>query len=247
MYRSLFHKRWLIVAVLFFTSLFVARVPLKAELWLISAVAIFLFATPVFVAAWQWLGRLRGSVLLTALGLYAFIFETIAIKTGFPYGNFVYNDLLGPKLLDAAPVTVLLAWTPLILGVIYLVQHISDIYARAVLATILLVVTDIVLDPAAVHVGFWFWDTPGFYYGVPLVNFLGWVVSGSIGISGVLMAQHYFKFPALPPLFALNLSFIIAFWASVNLWAGQYVPAVIGLIVLIYIAKKLPTEAVSKL
>ena len=40
-----------------------------------------------------------------------------------------------------------------------------------------MVVCDLVLDPAAVRLGFWAWYDPGPYFGVPVINFLGCVLS----------------------------------------------------------------------
>jgi len=229
-------KIWLLAAiVLVILGLFLARIPMQAELWYISVIAILLFGAPVVIYAMHWLGYRIGLVLVCALGVYALVFETIAINTGLPYGNFTYGGLLGPKLFESVPITVLLAWTPLVLGVLAVVQTIKPLWRRALVATLALVVVDMVLDPAAVHIGFWAWDVPGFYYGVPLINFAGWVLSGGIAFCAIIYAQRRFRWPSLPAMFGWNLLAIVFLWTMVNLFALQLIPAVLGLVVCVLI------------
>lgn len=193
-----------------------ARAPLRPEYWWVSTLAILLFSAPVVLGALRWLGARRGGLLLVGLGLYALVFESLAIATGVPYGRFRYSGVLGPPLLGLAPPAVLLAWTPLILGALAVTR-------RSWAAVVLLVVLDLVLDPAAVRLGFWRWDQPGVYYGVPLVNFLGWVVSGGLAV----LALRRLPRP-LPGLFARNLWLVVVFWTAVNAWSGQWVPVGVG-------------------
>ena len=95
----------------------------------------------------------------------------------------------------------------------------------AVQAVVLVVVCDLVLDPAAVSLGFWAWDEPGWYYGVPLVNFLGWVASGGIAV----LALRRLPRP-LPGLFARNLWLVLVFWTAVNAWSGQWLAVLVGVV-----------------
>jgi len=217
-----------IAVVLIVNALFLAHIPMKPELWFISVIAILLFASPVIYMAIKWLGAKTGLALIIGLGLYALVFETIAIRTGWPYGSFQYGDLLGPKLFEATPATVLLAWSPLILGVLALTQKIGNIWKQIITGTVILMLIDVVLDPGAVHIGFWAWDEPGIYYGVPLINFFGWLVSGAIAIIAVTALKRYFKWPPVPSVLAYNLFFIVLFWAAVSAWAGQFIPALLG-------------------
>ena len=213
----LLRYRWPSAALLVLAGLGLSRAPLRPEVWWASALAILLFSAPVIVGTLGWLGRRRGLLLLAGLGLYAFGVESVAVATGFPYGRFGYSGVLGPPVLGLVPPTVLLAWTPLILGCIAVTR-------RWWAATALLGAVDLVLDPAAVRLGFWSWDTPGVYYGVPLLNFLGWVLSGGIG---VLLCRRLPR--PIPGILARNLWLVVVFWSSVNAWTGQWLPALVGL------------------
>ena len=219
--KFLRRRRWLLVGLMLAASYAVTRVPLRPEWWWVSTLAILLFSLPVVLGALSWLGARRGTALLVGLGLYALVFESIDIATGVPYGRFGYSGVLGPELFGLAPVTVLLAWTPLILGALAVTRRVWT-------GTVLLVVLDLVLDPAAVHLGFWRWDEPGPYYGVPVVNYLGWVLSGGLAV----LALRRLPRP-IPLLFARNLWLVLVFWTAVNAWSGQLVPALIGLVLVL--------------
>lgn len=214
----LLRYRWPLAALLVIAGLGLSRAPLRPEVWWVSALAILLFSAPVVSGAIAWLGRWRGIVLLAGLGVYALLVESVAVATGVPYGRFGYSNVLGPPLFGLAPPTVLLAWTPLILGCVAVTRRVWH-------AVLLLVAVDLVLDPAAVRLGFWAWDAPGVYYGVPLVNFLGWVLTGCIAV----LALRRLPRP-VPPILARNLWLVLVFWSAVNAWTGQWLPALIGLV-----------------
>src|SRR6056297_3023594 len=97
----------------------------------------------------------------------------------------------------------------------------------AVAATV--VWMDVVLDPAAVALGFWEYYPPGVYYGVPLSNYAGWVLSAVVSVA---LLDWGFDPDALRDRLAdceylLDdlVSFVIL-WGAVNLAFGQAVPAV---------------------
>lgn len=215
--KLLQRQRWPLAVLLVAAAWGLANAPLRPEFWWVSSLAILLFSAPVIVGTVTWLGPRRGVLLLSALGLYALVFESVAIATGVPYGRFAYTDVLGPKVLGLAPLMVLVAWTPLILGSLAVTR-------RAWQAIVLVVICDLVLDPAAVSLGFWSWEEPGPYYGVPFVNFGGWVVSGGLAV----LAMRRLPRP-LPDLLARNLWLVLVFWTAVNAWSGLWVPALIGI------------------
>jgi uncharacterized membrane protein len=113
-------------------------------------------------------------------------FENLSILTGFPFGNYVYTEKLGPKLF----------LVPVIIGgayagagyVSWMVAHVlldrmgpSDRFATwalPVTAAMLMVAWDLCFDPGSSTVGkSWIWRDGGGYYGVPFQNFLGWYLT----------------------------------------------------------------------
>lgn len=240
-----------IAAFCTFTSLFVAafftaRQELNADMAIVSSVAIIVFALPAYAGVLWALGRRNGLILLAILGMYALAVETSALQTGFPYGSFVYRDLLGGKLFDVTPWTVAFAYPPILLFAYWLARQINVVksYLATALATAFIAMTcDLVLDPAAVGLGFWYWPGGGFFYDVPLVNFAGWILSSAVGAAIV----HYFLLTArtLPKLLPVSGLVIIFFWTSVNFWLGQAIPVILGLVI-IYICIKLLTQNMKR-
>jgi uncharacterized membrane protein len=111
-------------------------------------------------------------------------YETSSILTGFPFGHYVYTDKLGPKLW-LVPLLIMpayfsmgyIAWT---LGHVLLDRFDDrltgvEVVLVPVLASFVMVMWDLVIDPASSTItGAWIWRDGGGYFGVPLVNFLGW-------------------------------------------------------------------------
>jgi len=91
---------------------------------------------------------------------------------------------------------------------------------------------DIVLDPGAVALGFWSFGEGGFY-GVPLTNYAGWVLSATVAV--FLLDASLDRDALLRRLesceFMLDdmVSFVIL-WGGINLWFGSLVPALVALL-----------------
>jgi putative membrane protein len=217
------------------SAFFMVNVPLVAEYSTISAVNMVLFAVPSFWALSRWLGIKQAVIFITVLGIYALIIEGIGLLTGFPYGEFFYNDLLGARLFGVVPWTVAFAWTPLILASLAITRRmVKSLWLRVLAMAMLLVLIDLVLDPGAVFLNFWRYSAGGVYYNVPWTNFAGWVLSGMIGalICEILLS---FAKPDLPAPVQLTIScfYILVFWIALAVLAGLLIPAMVGLMLLI--------------
>ena len=98
-----------------------------------------------------------------------FVAEIIGVKTGYPFGGYIYTGTLAPSLFGV-PLAIACAWMVLFAFVRQLTRNIW-------IAAALLTATDLLIDPLASGVlGFWKWSVPGPYFGVPLSNFAGWFV-----------------------------------------------------------------------
>ena len=229
-------------AALLIVAYFVASQPITPRLALVSSLSVIIFALPSYWTVVKYCGKKRGLLLLAALGSYALIIESLAIHTGFPYGNFTYTDVLGNKIFGLTPWTVAFAYPPILLLTYWYARqrHTNkwQIWFSTAFGAMLI---DMVLDPAAVRLGFWHWNKPGFFYGVPLINFLGWLLTASVG--GVLL--HYlWGHKNLPtPALAYSGLAILWFWTTVNFWLQQWIPAAIGgllgivLLILLFVDK----------
>lgn len=228
----------LALSVLALAAFFMANVPMPEWSHIASSTSVFLFALPCMWAAKMWLGWRDAIILFIVFGLYALVVEATAVMTGFPYGSFAYSDHVGYKIFAVVPWTVALAWTPLLLAAHSIAANLFESRTtRIIFTTIALLSFDLVLDPGAVRMGFWQFAEGGDYYGVPLSNFVGWLVSGFVGagLLDLLLSRLRPLLPA-PIQLAASAFLIIFFWTMLNAFAGMIAPAFIGCILVSAIA-----------
>jgi putative membrane protein len=97
-----------------------------------------------------------------------------------------------------------------------------------VIAAVLAV--DLVLDPAAVALGFWTYGG-GVYYGVPLSNYAGWVVSATVATVLVDAAFEYETLLARVrscPFMLDDLVSFVVLWGVVNAFYGAWLPVAVA-------------------
>ena len=127
--------------------------------------------------------------------------EIIGTKTGLVFGGkykFDLNKSPGPSFLGI-PLVIPLAWSGLIYMSLNFSSHLFSeminygqssnmitatlrlYFSRELfllfLPSLLLVIIDLVFDPIAVDEKRWKWENPGSYYGVPILNFVGWFIT----------------------------------------------------------------------
>lgn len=203
----------------------------------LSAWTNVLVALPSFVAFIQWRKRRAAVIILLVLGVFAWFFEAQSILTGWPYSGFQYGNIITGKIAGLVPWTVPFAWTPLLLGCFWIASRIQSLNSRPlarILATALLMVaTDLVLDPVATKLGFWHWQQGGWFYGVPLQNFLGWLVSGSLGATILHFGMRKNNFRLAPKTILLGWLLHIGIWTILAWLLRLWIPAGIGTCLLV--------------
>ena len=218
-------------ALLFASSYFPARIPM-ADHPLISGAFVIAMALPSCYYFFRWLGALRAGSVMLLLGALSILVEALAVKTGFPYGGFIYSDALGQKFLGLVPWTVAFAYLPLLLGSATLASRLlgSERFRFALGSSALLLAVDLVVDPAAVTGGLWAYTGAGAYYGVPLTNFMGWFLTGFFA-SNILYAIVGAKIGedgSIPVEVSTSLLMALSFWTGFLVWRALIVPAAIG-------------------
>lgn len=116
----------------------------------------------------------------------SWIYEEIGVRTGLIYGSYVYSDMLGPKLGNV-PIVVPLAWFMMIypswliagtlLGSFSKVEIWKAILTRSFVAAVVMTMWDVVMEPSMAARGNWIWLDRGSYFGVPMQNFVGWILT----------------------------------------------------------------------
>jgi putative membrane protein len=127
-------------------------------------------------------------------------------------------------------------------------QYVKQPWVIVLLSALLLVAVDLVLDPVFVHLGIWIWITPGFYYGVPISNYVGWLFTGLVSAAILIILVRWRIGPAFqfPVFVAISLILILGFWSGYTLMIGLVIPFVMSVFLLGFLIwsfiKHWPTE-----
>jgi uncharacterized membrane protein len=181
----------------------------------------------------------------------ALLSEYSSINTGLPYGLYRYHTatvgrevwVLGVPLFDSLSYTFL-TYASLCVARRRLAGR--GLLPAALLAGVLTLLQDVVVDPVAVRGSRWFlgdlFDYPGggIYFGVPLSNFAGWLLTGC-AICGAYLTLERLLAPWLPApprprrhyATGVLLYFVImAFNTALAFWIGEPALGAAGLAVL---------------
>lgn len=134
----------------------------------------------ILIQAWG----MRRTVSLTVLvAVISYLAELAGSRTGFPFGAYSYTDALQPQL-GGVPLLIPLAWLMMLppsWAVAYLItERNRSPVAFVLVSSLAFTAWDLFLDPQMVGWGFWVWEIPGQYYGIPLVNYLGWLLVSAL-------------------------------------------------------------------
>lgn len=151
--------------------------------------SLFLPLTPLnlLISAFVIFKSYRGhtaSVTALAIAIYflGFFIEAVGVNTGFPFGEYEYGSVLGPKVWNT-PIIIGINWFIMFSGILYAVEliRLPDV-VKAILGAILMMAADILIEPVAISLEFWMWNK-----GLPPVeNYMGW-----FGVSLVMYLMYY--------------------------------------------------------
>jgi uncharacterized membrane protein len=137
-------------------------------------------------------GWMRTGLFFATAAIVSYLLEEVGVRTGLVYGPYHYGDLLGPKL-GHVPIVIPLAWFMMIYPAWVTARALLrgvdtrsavGIAALALIAALVMTAWDAVMDPPMAASGNWVWEQGGAYFGVPLQNYLGWLVTTFIVYSG---------------------------------------------------------------
>lgn len=145
------------------------------------------WAAPAFLSAGAFLCLAgvapRSRVPLVWVGAVGWVAEVVGVRSGLPFGRYHYTAALGTGLAGAPP-AMAAAWLILVAYATHLFSALPGRRAiRTTVSALWLVLVDLVLDPVASGpLGFWRWEQPGAYFGVPTANFAGWFLVGLVAV-----------------------------------------------------------------
>ena len=112
--------------------------------------------------------------------------ELMGTSTGFPFGGYEYTGLMGYRVANLVPLLIPFSWFMMAFPSYVLARRlVSGKVMVWILGAVLLTIWDLTLDPAMSELTpYWNWENPGPYYGMPLVNLLGWLGTGFLIMTG---------------------------------------------------------------
>ncbi len=198
-----------------------------------TSVSVCLQAAASLSVLWvAWGSGITLRVIAVVLPL-AWAVEFIGSTTGLPFGEYHYTNLLQPQI-GGVPLLIPLAWLmmlPPAWAVAYALVRRWSYLAVAIVAAFAFTAWDLFLDPQMVAWDYWRWTFPGGYFGIPWLNFAGWIVSAFL-ISWTALAIAR---PPAAPIEPLLLIYTIT-WAlqsvGLALFWGMPGPAAAGFVVM---------------
>ena len=192
-------QRWLNLAVWLFFAATVYLILVEAvwpwvhlpDLGNIGFTLVFVLFAILHCAVFE--GWRRTGVFFLISALVSYTMEEVGVRTGAIYGPYHYSDMLGAKL-GHVPILIPLAWFMMIypswmVARCIVAQRIitrkrpdsghslAGITALAVVAAFVMTAWDTVMDPGMAAAGNWVWEQGGPYFGVPLRNYFGWMLT----------------------------------------------------------------------
>jgi uncharacterized membrane protein len=225
---------------------------------------VFVFLAAFLFIARGLLGWRRTASFLFVGWMTAFLCEFSSTRIGVPFGFYYYNgSTMGQELYIAdVPFMDSLSFTFLLFGsycmaLVFLLPSaqqsgfhrlhlildpaIGTSWPVLVLTAAFLMFIDVVIDPVALRGDRWFlgliygYPEPGLYFGIPLMNFVGWAVVGLLALSMYFIIDR-----RLPPLLvsarvtkylllgcALYYG-VLLFNLTITFWIGESLLGLVG-------------------
>ena len=174
---------------------------------------VFAFLATYLFLAWKLWGWRRTIFWLISGYLIAWASEFSSINNGFPYGWYFYRyeNMPGELMIAGVPFFDSLSYPFLIFAgystALYIlsrgfrINFLASNRATAVvilLGSTLTMLLDVITDPVAKLGSQWFlgniywYETPGWYFGIPISNFMGWFLVPLTVIVFNMLAWHIF-------------------------------------------------------
>ena len=166
---------------------------------------------------WDELGPARSFAFLAAGCVIGGGAELLGTTTGFPFGPYAYNEMLGAKIAGHVPYFIPPSWYAIALVSLDLARRTgAGRWGRIALVATLMVLWDVALDPAMNYAfPFWTYGIEGPFFGMPWINWVGWFLTSALialayeGMGGLRPEPSPFVAVWGPRLYALNTLFAV--------------------------------------
>ncbi|MED4533160.1 carotenoid biosynthesis protein [Metabacillus fastidiosus] len=213
--------------------------------WLEWANAFFLIlagtlASIFFIKRFNWK---RGILINFIIFSLSFLIEFIGSSYNIIFGKYYYTNQFAPTLFNV-PLAIGFAWL-LVMGTSHVLA--MKIFPKggilyAVTGSFIAVTIDLIIDPVAYKLKeYWIWEEPGFYYNIPLSNFIGWFL---VALLLHLLILFFIKIEKIPysnslwekrmiTLFILLVSMFVLLGFIGRLWIACIVTILLSCFILL--------------
>ncbi len=184
---------------------------------LISVILLVSAVLGVLRQAWGSVRTLRMAAIILPV---AWLIEWLGSTTGFLFGHYHYTNLLQPQL-GHVPLLIPLAWLmmlPPAWAVAAVIMRGRTGLWFILISAMAFTAWDLFLDPQMVNWGYWVWDGnplgAGSYFGIPWLNFLGWLVSAVL-LTFLVQPKHI---PVQPLVLIYVITWILQTIGQLFFW-----------------------------
>jgi putative membrane protein len=160
--------------------------------------------------AWYSVGGRLTAAFFALSAAIAWALEEFGVVTGLLYGGYHYTSYLGARLGEV-PILIPLAWFMMIYPS-YVIANlvvarrpvgtpagVAPLVGLAAASAVMMTLWDLVIDPilSGPDVRAWVWESGGAYFGVPVQNYFGWLVTTFVVyLAYRALEQHWGSAPA---------------------------------------------------
>ena len=110
--------------------------------------------------------------IISVLFLIGFLVEVLGVYSGLLFGEYHYGKTLGFQFLEV-PLIIGVNWVMLVLSSFAVSSYfVSNSILKVVLSSIIMVFLDLMIEPVAIRLDFWYWQAEV----IPLQNYLMWFI-----------------------------------------------------------------------
>ncbi len=145
------------------------------------------------------IGLARSALVFAVSFVLSLAAELAGTSTGIPFGVYRYTDQLGYKIAGLVPFNIPTSWFYMLVASLAMCGRLlpakDDNRSKwwwALVGGLVLTAWDVSMDPAMVKTTHWVWQVPDlshasafsrflgtpFFFGMPLTNWLGWILTG---------------------------------------------------------------------
>lgn len=165
------NKAQVFIKIFYIVGILGLTLPFSQSLFFkITPLSILLVGLILFSHHQNW--NLKLWLVLAFIGLATFFVEVVGVKTGLLFGEYHYGSSLGIKVYEV-PIVIGLNWIVLLYCTHIMVKNFRIYWLlKVILASVLMVIFDFVLEPSAMAMDMWQWNGNT----IPLQNYFVWFI-----------------------------------------------------------------------